>query len=34
MSDIQHYIGGKRLDAMNGRWGDVFNLYHADYDEF
>src|SRR6266702_1817241 len=25
MSDIQHYIGGKRLDAMSGRWGDVFN---------
>ena len=25
MSDIQHYIGGKRVDGSSGRWGDVFN---------
>ena len=25
MSDIQHYIGGKRVDGSSGRWGDVYN---------
>ena len=25
MSDIQHYIDGKRVDGTSGRWGDVFN---------
>ena len=25
MSDIQHYIEGKRADGMSGRWGDVYN---------
>ena len=25
MSDIQHYIGGKRVDGQGGRGGDVFN---------
>ncbi len=25
MSDIQHYIGGKRVDGASGRWGDVYN---------
>ena len=25
MSDIQHYIGGKRVEGKSGRWGDVFN---------
>jgi malonate-semialdehyde dehydrogenase (acetylating) / methylmalonate-semialdehyde dehydrogenase len=25
MNDIQHYIGGKRVDGTSGRWGEVFN---------
>src|SRR5262245_28930566 len=25
MSDIQHYIDGKRVDGTSGRWGDVYN---------
>ncbi len=25
MSDVQHYIGGKRIDGSNGRSGDIFN---------
>ena len=25
MSDIQHYIGGRRVDGTSGRWGSVFN---------
>ncbi len=25
MSDIQHYIDGKRGDGTSGRWGDVYN---------
>src|SRR6516225_6470014 len=25
MSDIQHYIDGKRVDGTNGRSGDVYN---------
>ena len=25
MSDIQHYIDGKRVDGAGGRWGDVYN---------
>jgi len=25
MSDIQHYIGGKRAEGKSGRWGDVYN---------
>ena len=25
MSDIQHYIGGKRVEGKSGRGGDVFN---------
>src|ERR1700758_4665309 len=24
MSDIHHYIGGKRVEGKSGRWGDVF----------
>ena len=23
MSDIQHYIGGQRVEGKSGRWGDV-----------
>ena len=25
MTDIQHYIDGKHVEATSGRWGDVFN---------
>jgi malonate-semialdehyde dehydrogenase (acetylating)/methylmalonate-semialdehyde dehydrogenase len=25
MSDVQHYIDGKRVAGTSGRWGDVFN---------
>ena len=25
MSDIHHYIGGKKIESGSGRWGDVFN---------
>jgi len=25
MSDVQHFIGGKRVEGHSGRWGDVFN---------
>ena len=25
MSDVQHFIDGKRVDGSSGRWGDVFN---------
>ena len=25
MSDVQHFIDGKRIDGASGRWGDVFN---------
>jgi malonate-semialdehyde dehydrogenase (acetylating)/methylmalonate-semialdehyde dehydrogenase len=25
MSDVQHFINGKRVDGSSGRWGDVFN---------
>src|SRR5208282_2432436 len=25
MSDIQHYIDGKRVDGIGGRWGEVYN---------
>ena len=25
MSDIHHYIDGKRIESSSGRWGDVFN---------
>src|SRR5579864_834639 len=25
MSDIHHFINGKRVDGSSGRWGDVFN---------
>src|SRR5258708_38997557 len=25
MSDIHHYIEGKRTEGMSGRWGDVYN---------
>jgi malonate-semialdehyde dehydrogenase (acetylating) / methylmalonate-semialdehyde dehydrogenase len=25
MSDIHHYIEGKRAEGMSGRWGDVYN---------
>jgi malonate-semialdehyde dehydrogenase (acetylating)/methylmalonate-semialdehyde dehydrogenase len=25
MSDVQHYIDGKRVEGTSGRWGDVFN---------
>src|SRR5215470_4635287 len=25
MSDLHHYIDGKRADGTNGRWGDVYN---------
>src|SRR6266403_767239 len=25
MSDIQHYIDGKRVEGTSGRWGDVYN---------
>jgi malonate-semialdehyde dehydrogenase (acetylating) / methylmalonate-semialdehyde dehydrogenase len=25
MSDIQHHIGGERVEGASGRWGDVFN---------
>jgi malonate-semialdehyde dehydrogenase (acetylating) / methylmalonate-semialdehyde dehydrogenase len=25
MSDVQHFIGGKRVEGNSGRWGDVFN---------
>jgi malonate-semialdehyde dehydrogenase (acetylating) / methylmalonate-semialdehyde dehydrogenase len=25
MTDIQHYIGGQRVEGSSGRWGDVFN---------
>ena len=26
MSDIHHYIDGKRAEGASGRWGDVYNL--------
>src|ERR1700746_3125196 len=25
MSDIHHYIAGKRAEGTGGRWGDVYN---------
>ncbi len=25
MTDIQHFINGKHVEATSGRWGDVFN---------
>ena len=25
MSDIHHYIDGKRAEGTSGRWGDVYN---------
>ena len=25
MSDVQHFIDGKRAEGTSGRWGDVFN---------
>ena len=25
MSDVHHYIDGKRFEGSSGRWGDVFN---------
>ena len=25
MSDIHHYIEGKRAEGTSGRWGDVYN---------
>ena len=30
MSDVQHFIGGKRVEGGSGRWGDVFNPASGD----